>query len=160
VETFPVIREFAGPLRSLWSLWRGRRYGVRASIDLDWQHPIITSVPGPTHWWRAVALFVTAPKHEEFVVARGLIEAKTRRLARWKAVAELEDVLSLPHPVEASRQWEARISGPSLAKRLKALDLAQDEVRLRITVADWYGTKARGRDLTARISELEREEYR
>lgn len=139
------------------SLWRRHRFGARVRLDLGWDHLPILSLNGDDPRWRAIAIEVTAPKADEFVIAKGSMEARAAR-GSWVAVCTLDEVLSLPIVVESNRQWHGSISGKSLATKLNAKLGSPQSLKLRLTLEDHHGSKIRSEPIAVTMQELVREE--
>jgi hypothetical protein len=124
-------------------------------------------IPGePYTIRRAVRLTLTAPKHEELVVASGVIEAREppRRWRptgrKWTCVAALESPLSLPTTVAANRQQTLDLDGLGLVSSLQPKFDADQPVDLRITMVDFHRKRLRTGSLTVTCRELARQERR
>jgi len=157
----------AGGLVSLLrDAWRSWRYGARASVSLIWHRYEGWIIGEPLIVWRMVELTLTAPKHNELVVASGLVQARKspqrwRALNwRWTAIGSLNSVMLLPVTVPANRQHSVEISGSLLAAALKPHFEAGVLLELRITMADFHKTKVVTATGTVTRRELARNETR
>jgi hypothetical protein len=139
------------------SFWRLHRFRAHVRIALDWDYSIVIALYGPTKRWRAISVIVTASKTEEFVIAKGTVEAKDPR-GRWVSITDLEDALSFPIVVDANRQWQGTLSGSPLAEKLKAELGPVGTCRMRLILHDHHGSKLKSKPLEVMMSELRREE--
>ncbi len=156
MDLITILEKLVGPATSA---WQRHRFGARATIDLGWQRLPIITIPGPTPRWRAIRLIVTASKKDEFVVAKGSVEAKAGTKKRPATVADLDDHLNVPFVVEPNRQWEGTISGSSLADKLRSHASSSGVVLLRLILEDLHKGKIRSGWLTVSLEELEKKEY-
>lgn len=143
-------------LDKVWQLARARKFRARVEGELGWDHSLIINLDGPNKKWRSLAFKVTASKTEEFVIAKGKIEA--RSTDRWVEFVDLASELSLPITVDANRQWEGSIGGSTLVRALKASLGAVQTYQLRVVVEDNHGSKLRTNPIDATERELLREE--
>jgi len=139
------------------SLWRRHRFRAKVEIDLGWDHLPILSLDGNDPRWRAITIEVTAPKADEFVIAKGTAQAKGKS-GSWAPVCKLADLLDLPIVVQANRQWHGSISGNSLVTEVKAALPTLEALRLRLILEDHHGSKVRSNLLAVSLEELVREE--
>ena len=153
-------RALAGLLSSVDKRWQRFRFRSRLSIDLDWKGPLAWFVGDTYCVTRALLLTITASKHEEFVLARGIFEVQPLADRRWLPAAELSEFLTLPVIIPSNREWGERIYGPSLAKGLRGFLHPQARTFLRLTVYDLHGARLRSKPVELTILELEREEHR
>jgi hypothetical protein len=115
---------------------------------------------------RAVRLMLTAPKHEELIVASGVIEARkpARRWRptgrKWTVIETLESRVSLPRTVAANRQEALDLGGSGLASLLQPEFDADQPVELRVTMVDFHRTRLRTAPLVVTRRDLMREERR
>ena len=159
MELLMLVEKFGGGLLGLArSAWQGRRFAAHVTVSLSWEHLPIMTIPGPNPRWRAVSITITAPKKEELVVARGVIEVKAGSRGSWAKVGELDDVLTLPVVVEANRQREETVSGESLARLLNASFALDGAATLRFTLEDLHKGKVRSNSLSVTLRELQRKE--
>lgn len=141
-------------------LWRRFRYGPRLVIELDWRGTGIHFVGGTNTLWRAILLRLTASKDEEFAVASGVVEARPAGARKWTAVGQLREFIPLPARVQPNREWEQRIDGPSVVKRLPPHLAAGELLELRVVAHDYHRGRVVSGVLTVTVAELQRERQR
>ncbi len=158
------LSSFVRPLQWVFELaskqWQQRRYGARVEIDLVWDLPVIIRIDDANPTWRAIRVVVTASKSDEFLVARGVIQAQSLADRRWFDAAQLSDFAALPVEVARNRQWQEEISGPALVQRLRGQMSHGSRLFIRVVVCDHHGSKLRSNRLETTLQELAREERR
>ena len=142
------------------SMWRRFRYGSRLSLALSWERPLIWALGERTQRWRAIELHITASKDEEFVLAKGHLEARKVGSWKWKSVENLENLLHLPIQVEKNRQSKKTIAGSSIATRLEGIFAQDEQVEIRIIAEDYHRSRAKSDVLVVTRAELLQEEIR
>ena len=159
MEIGSVLGKAAGWLFTLGRvLWRMFRYGSRTSLSLSWARPLITVLGERSSRWRAIELQATASKDEEFVLAKGCLEARKVGSWKWTLVENLDNLLHLPMEIQKNRQSDARIDGSSIANRLKGMFTKDQQIEIRIISEDYHRSKTTSDVLVVTITELLREE--
>lgn len=148
------LAELAAPL------WSRHRFRPRLRIDLSWKSVQVWFPGMRTSRWRVVSLEVTASKSEEYVIAKGTIEASQRPPRSWRPVADLAEFLRLPVVIAANRRWDGSISGPTLADALSPLFPTVDAgtIHCRVILEDHFKTRVVSEPLPLTLPELRREE--
>lgn len=139
--------------------WRRFRYSSRLRLNLGWQRPLITVLGerSPPRW-RAIELQATASKDEEFVLAKGVLEARKLGSWKWTFVEDLDKLLHLPMEIQKNRRLDARIDGCSIAKRLEGIYAKDQQIEFRILSEDYHHAKTTSDILLTTIAELLRED--
>lgn len=138
--------------------WHRFRYGSRLILTLSWNRSPITVLGKNNHRWRAIQLQGTASKDEEFVLAKGFLEARELGLSKWISVEDLGNLLDLPLEIQKNRQVTARIDGSAIVKRLKGTFTEDQQIEIRIISEDYHHSRTTSATLVATLTELSKEE--
>ena len=83
----------------------------------------------------------TASKDEEFVRAKGYLEARKLGSWKWASVEDRDHLLHLPIEVQKNRRLDDRIDSSSIAKRLEGIYTKDQQIEIRIISEDYHHSK-------------------
>jgi hypothetical protein len=138
--------------------WRRFRYGSWLSLTLSWNRLPITVLGKNNPHWRAIQLQGTASKDEEFVIAKGFLEARKLGSSKWISVEDLGNLLHLPMEIQKNRQVTARIDGSAIVKRLEETFTEDQQIEIRIISEDYHHSRTTSDALVVTLTELSKEE--
>jgi hypothetical protein len=148
-----ILRSFFEPAR--W-IWRKLRFGPRVELELTWKMPPIWFIGSPIDKSMGIQITVTAPKHEEYVVANGAFQIQRRW--RWEQICLIDEMVSLPWVIAANRSGSHTVSGSSIANWIANTVGESETARVRVSLADYHRHRVNSEPLTVNLAELRREE--
>lgn len=138
------------------TLWRSFRYKARVRLELGWASPMIYFIGDPISATRTVQMIITASRDEDFIIARGVVEARAHDTQEWSVFCPLEDVRHLPETVPKNLEKGYALDGLFLAKGLRVALPGVSAVSLRVRIEDYHRVKLTSDPLEVDVAELEK----
>lgn len=138
------------------TMWRSFRYKARVRLELGWAGPSFYRLGDPISGTCTVRMIVTASRDEDFVIARGVVEARAHDAREWSVFSPLEEVRHLPETVPKNLEKAYALDGPYLAKGLRVALPGVSAVALRVRIEDYHRVKLTSDPLEVEVAELEK----